>query len=806
MQQTHLNSFEILNTTDLEVEYDLFRISGVDRSVEGYDKSTNALVKKVGSNIRNIVVPIEVDNINYLAIPTSAENPEAKHIVGVHIFHLQKVAGPRMLRFNSIEPDNAFLAQEFLRGAIRRSLMRNRRDLWGDGSRSYFTKVPFFSNSVLQIYGGFSFDVIVTAEKQFAITINVSSRYVSPNTIKEFLQNGTALGLSPRKPLHCLYEMSQDWFSIEVTGILNLTVAEQHFQIDGEDRTVYDHTLRNAKPDVLQYYKSKLLPSDPVITFRYPNKRSQMILHAASSLARPKYNTEHEYVKQIHRKSILAPDRRISLASSYLRKYFTEITIGTKKIVLSTEPFRIPTRLFRVPDLLVGDDYVVHVKNGTSQGIRLEDLGRERLGSFLRHGVLDKSSPFRQTYFLVPDTMLDRKGILDDFQNRIIELIKQVSNRALPVRVIPYQTKNTLTLREQFKSIQACIAGIGTQAGCLIILLPKNGRPGLHNSLKKEYYKNYWMQCAKEDRLLSFFEQKADHNGNTLFQVISRTEKKYGSYIRNFVLGLLQVHRRWISCLKSPLHHDMHLGVDVLNDFWGFTFVYEGGRHCYFVPQQRPTSQLDYKEKIPKGKMFEIVYENLKSHIVELKLRPKSLLVHRDGRCFDSEVQALEKAIRLLVSEGILPEGFVFGIVEVHKSSGTRLRIIQQKDASSQFENPIVGSYYCFGSSLNEAAVATTGYPFSKSGNNPYGFDGTASPLMLRLAYGKLELEKVAEDVFRLSCLAWSAPDKASRLHLPIKLGDDFLEPMASKVEEDEAEEEAEKQMADWADNQRRIP
>jgi hypothetical protein len=43
-------------------------------------------------------------------------------------------------------------------------------------------------------------------------------------------------------------------------------------------------------------------------------------------------------------------------------------------------------------------------------------------------------------------------------------------------------------------------------------------------------------------------------------------------------------------------------------------------------------------------------------------------------------------------------------------------------------------------------------------------------------------------------CLAWSAPDKASRLHLPIKLGDDYLEPIASKVDEDDSEEETQEQ------------
>jgi hypothetical protein len=794
MQQTCLISFEILNIKDLAFHYNLFKVSGVDPSVESYNKSISALVKKVGSEIRNIVVPTKLEGVNHLALPASAEPPQDKHTVGVHIFELQKLDFSGVIRFTTIEPEALSLAQEFLRGAIKRFLMRNRTELWGDGSRSYFTKTPFFGNSRLQVYGGFSFDVIVMADKTFAVTIDVSSRYVSPFTLKELLQNGTALNVSPRKPLHCLYEMCQDWFSIEVTGILNTPVSEQHFSFNGEDRTVYDHTLKGAMSDVLEDYKRKMQPSDPTITFRYPNKRSQLILHAASSLARPKYNTEHEYVKQVHRNSILAPQKRASLASAYLRKYLFGVALDGKKMVFASEPLKVPSKIFAVPDILVGNHQVLHVKNGTTRGIQLEELGKERLRSFLNNGVLDKESPFRQTYFLVPDTMINRKGVVTDFQARIIELIRQVSDQQFPLRVIPYQVASSLTLREQFNAIKTAIGGIGIQTGCLIVLLPKHSRPGLHNQLKKEYYKNYWMQCAKEDRLLSFFEQRADQHGNTLFQVIPSDEKKYNSYVRYFVLGLLQVHRRWISCLKTPLHYDIHLGIDVLNDFWGFTFVYEGGKHCNFYPEQRPTSQRDYKEKIPKSKMYSVLYENLKDHITSLKLKPNSLLVHRDGRSFDSEIHGLEKAIQQLVAERVLPENFSFGIVEIHKSTGTKLRLVQKQDGSTQFENPVIGSYYLFGAFATEAAIATTGYPFSKSGNNPYGFDGTALPLLIKLAYGDLELEKVAEDVFNLACLAWSAPDKASRLHLPIKLGDDYLEPIASKVDEDDSEEETQEQ------------
>lgn len=802
MQQTYLNSFETLNTNDLSCRYDLYKIRGVEPSIENYEKSVNSLVKKISSEINNVVVPTSIDGVRYLAILASANPPHIRHSVGVHIFELQKVDSSKVLNFSTTNHDELLLCQGFLRGAIKGFLMRSKKELWGDGSKSYFTKDPLYKNKQVEMYGGFSYDVIVTTEGKFLLTIDITARYVSPYTIKDMLDDGASLNPSPRKPVHCLYEMCQNWFPVEVTGILNIPVSEQHFSFNGEDRTVYGHTLMNASPDVLEYYKSKLKPSDVTVTFRYPNKKSMVTLHAASSLARPKFGTEHEYVKEIHRKSIIAPDKRISIASSYLRKYMNRVIFDGKRISFSNKPAEIKTTKFPVPDIQMGDGNVIHVKNSAGYGIHHEKLGKERMKGFLEYGVLDKKSPFEQTHFLVPDTMAGKKEILEDFQNKIISLVKKVSNQDFPLRIIPYQASDFHTQREQFGSIKKTIDEIGIRSGCLMVLLPTHSRRGLHNQLKKEYHKTYWMQCAKEDKLLSFFRKHVDRDGNTTFQVIQTKEKKYNSYVRYFVLGLLQVHRRWISCLNDPLHYDLHIGIDVLNDFWGFTFVYQGGRHCYFDSLQRLSSQQDYKEKIPIKKIYEMIYTNLKNHLSGLTLKPKSLLIHRDGRTYDSEIHGLEQAVQHLIQDGYLPADIVFGIVEIHKSSAAKLRIIEKHSPASQYENPVMGRCYFYGAFRNEAAIATTGYPFSKSGNNPFGFDGTAQPLIIKAAYGNIELSKVAQDIFSLACLAWSAPDKASRLHLPIKLGDDYLEPIASKIEDDDLDENIKQQDAEISESE----
>jgi hypothetical protein len=95
--------------------------------------------------------------------------------------------------------------------------------------------------------------------------------------------------------------------------------------------------------------------------------------------------------------------------------------------------------------------------------------------------------------------------------------------------------------------------------------------------------------------------------------------------------------------------------------------------------------------------------------------------------------------------------------------------------------NPTIGSAYILGA--REGIVCTTGLPFQ--------FPGTAKPLSAVIREGPLDIEWVLEDIFDLSQLVFSAPDRCARLPLTIKLADDFLEPIASDADEEEALYEA---------------
>jgi hypothetical protein len=126
-----------------------------------------------------------------------------------------------------------------------------------------------------------------------------------------------------------------------------------------------------------------------------------------------------------------------------------------------------------------------------------------------------------------------------------------------------------------------------------------------------------------------------------------------------------------------------------------------------------------------------------------------------------------------------VPSDVVTGVVEVRKSAAEPIRLVQGTDLESMM-NPEVGTYLRLRD--REGILCTTGSPFD--------IPGTAKPLSVHIADGPLDLDKVMEDIFHLSQLVYTAPDKCARLPLTIKLADDLLQPIAGEADEEEAKYE----------------
>ena len=147
-----------------------------------------------------------------------------------------------------------------------------------------------------------------------------------------------------------------------------------------------------------------------------------------------------------------------------------------------------------------------------------------------------------------------------------------------------------------------------------------------------------------------------------------------------------------------------------------------------------------YTEKIDEFELADRFAEGVRE-AKQLGVDVNSVIIHRDGRWWSNEDQALTNAITDLQSDNTLPEDCKVGVVEIHKSHLPARLFTITTDPNRLLENPIPGSHLKLNSS--EILLTSTGQP------GPWDRQSrTARTLLLRLVRGEedgsVEIEKVA--------------------------------------------------------------
>jgi hypothetical protein len=381
-------------------------------------------------------------------------------------------------------------------------------------------------------------------------------------------------------------------------------------------------------------------------------------------------------------------------------------------------------------------------------------------------GPLDVT-PFMEQYLIQP-LSLDRQ-INDDFHQRIEHAMSRVAHRpGYTMKRILYDDRRASTLPQQIKAIREALAREGTPRGYALLVLPANAREGLHNYLKRELLPNIQIQCATANKIGAFYRR-----GPSARDLVVPSDKrhKYESLIRNIAYALLILNRKWPWALENGVNADVYIGIDVLNGTAGFTFIYQGGRQIIFREAQGRL-----KEKLSSKQICQVLLDALKEDLARFGILARRVVIHRDGQTYESERKGIHSAIKQLVSNRVLPADAQCVIVAIHKSSSTRLRLFDGGTVDV-LENPTVGSAFILNG--REGVVCCTGWPFH--------LPGTAQPLLVQIADGTQPIDEVLNDVYGLAQLAYASPSMCMRVPLTIKLTDDFLEPIAAKVDEEDA-------------------
>jgi hypothetical protein len=765
----YINIYEITNLHDLECQCQFLKVTGLPPD-SSFDKNLNVLVKKLAYDLRQPVALVNRSGDHYIVIPIESPVPALEQSLTPHIATLVPIEKKANVQFDALNQETLPIGLSFLRYAVKGALMGN-HSLWSFGN-SYYVKAPINAGNnrdLVDIFGGFKCRIVPLESKRLFLCVDLAYKYVERDWLTAHLTEQT---LDPFRMRHFLYCFGDQFYEVQLLVGTGLSIKDEKFQLDPYHPPVdvFSYTKEKWGDKHIPYIDT-LDPHSPAILYKYPGSERQA--HGAAALCRLVLPTEDTRVKALHSRSIRSPTSRFREIERIIERNFQNLRLGNNQVLVSTYTYRGDTRYFAVPDQLVGHGKTVHVRrNGSSIGITLSALGQTRM-KYLRTPEIGplSTSAFDAQYILLPLTL--NRDIAEDFCTKIEQSIQEIYPCRYDATPVFYDDRDARTLERQAQAILSAIAENEISHGYALLILPSRGESDLHNYIKKHLWPDIQCQCASADSIASFYE-----NGQSGWVVNEESRRRYSSYLRYLALGVLIVNRKWISALSEPLKYDVYVGIDVLNRMAGFTYVYLGGKKAYF--RSYPTQQ---KEKLSARNLRKVLRDDLERDIHDLGITPKHIIVHRDGRSFSTEIRGLHEAIRSLKGEGVVVPDALVGVVEIHKQSAYPLRMAEGIGLDS-LGNPQVGSWFRL--SDEEGIVCNTGTPFLTQ--------GTAKPLHVRIADGNLEIEKVLEDVFALSNLTWSAPDKCQRLPITTKLGDTFLRPIASPADVEKAlygEEEA---------------
>ena len=206
------------------------------------------------------------------------------------------------------------------------------------------------------------------------------------------------------------------------------------------------------------------------------------------------------------------------------------------------------------------------------------------------------------------------------------------------------------------------------------------------------------------------------------------------------------------------------------------------------VTEHRSTSfcQLSrQKEKLLKEQVFTHLAQIVRDEYTRLGRPVKSIVIHRDGRCWQSEIDGATAAVQKLKKEGCITRDGTLSILEIAKSAPVRLRVfeVQRTPGEKAFvQNPQVGLYTIVNGT--EGFLCSTGRAFPRK--------GTVQPLHVRCVVEGIPFIQALEDVYALTTLAWTRPEDCSRYPITIKLTDRWLSEEASEFDEEALIYEAE--------------
>lgn len=771
------NVFPITNLSEFTASYRLYRIRGLRPEHPQYFHNRQTLIRRLSFGLRSPVTIIDRQGTPHVVVRDDADDPPSPVQLVRATAILERVKGDFHLDFTRRSPQTDDICLRFLNFMLQPSLRRN-TNLWQPtAGHPFYFKTPCRTRRGVCQYRGFAVRAVLTTDGGIGLCVDVKHAYASETPLPVCL---TRREFRRWQGAHCIYHYGLDWYKIRLDDLSDLNVSEETIERDGSQVTLLEWIgLECAKP--LPQEVTRLPQNAAVVHYR--NNRGET-RGAPAALCYPVFSTDDGRTQLLQQRTILPPAERRSRIHGFVRDHLQSVRLGDIRIRISKTPESVRPRRFSVPDLLFGGERVLSVR-GTdgADHVGLDQLGNARL-SLLR----DKSvgfysqAPLDRQFLVLPQTVIDSWG--PAFQRglaRAVDDIYPQETGYTPI-VVPYNDRVPRSVvRQGQEIINALEAHRGTPGYALVMIHHvENRRPRGEDQLAalvlRELRDRFDLPAAVIHSAMGeeSYEFITQGGGRPRYEVRAAQRRPMSGYLRNVALNkVLLTNERWPFVLATPLHADLVVGIDVKHNTAGFTVVGKNGGQVRTLCHKSRQREMLLADQVATYMLELIRLEAAASN--ELI---RTIVVHRDGRLWESEREGILRAVERLRTEGVIASDATGTILELSKTSPVSLRLFDVNDSvasNPNVLNPQVGGYLL--GHDNDAYVCTTGRAFPRP--------GTVNPLHVRRVEGPLPLVRCLEDLYSLTTLAWTRPEDCTRDPITIKLNDRRLGEDAGEYDTD---------------------
>jgi len=768
------NIFPITNLAELSSDYKLYQIKGLHPDQNEYYQNCQVLKRRLSYSLKKPVTVIERDGIPYLVIRADAAEPSSPFPLVRTAVTFERCPGTLKLDYNARKPQDDEICIRFLQFMLQAPL-RSHPDLWQPGAgQPFFEKQATSTTGELLRFMGFSVRVTVTPSGGMGLCVDVTSKCVSANPLPTRISRDEFSMWDGR---HAIYHYGHQWYEIQISGLDDRNVTEYMIQKDAR----WVHLLEYAAEDSEKPIPPELaqVPHDASVVLYRNNQEQER--GAIASLCYPVFGTDVEEAGEQHASTILPPHVRRRMIHDFVSSYLVRLRFGDIQICVSPKPLAIQSRMFNVPDLKFGHSRVLSVRaTQDTQHVSLDNLGSARL-ALLRDKEVGfyNVDPLDRQYFIMPQSVYESYGtrFLQDMRHAVDDLFPQKEGYD-PV-VVKYDDRGPKTFRFQGNAILKAV-----KAECQ---KPGYGIAMVHHTADRLIREEDQLAAMviRELRQLDIYASVIHSAvGQECYELVSKGDKlryeprqskrgKLAGYLRMVALNkVLLTNQRWPFVLATRLNADITIGIDVKHNTAGLVIVGSNGGDIRTLLK---TSR--QKERLLEEQLQSYLVEILRKESAARAESIRTIVIHRDGKIYPSELSGARQAMALLKQEGAISPEATLTVLEIQETSVVPLRLfdVVNKNGRSWIENPQIGFFHV--ANEVEGYLCSTGRAFPRS--------GTVRPLHVRHVGGPLPLEKCLEDVYYLTALAWTRPEDCTRSPITIKLNDRFLGEEATEYDAD---------------------